>query len=175
MKRDLYLVVLPEGGYRYAVVTDGGLNNAAAFTSRDAAVMELRRPGDGDPLTDTRVDLGAPGVVAERIAGMTERPARARAGDRQTSHDAARSVAPDTIRGRVLSMLRRRDRGDGFTLHEAVRWYAGDAPCHDWPYATESSIRTRVSELVADGYVEATSERRRLPTGRAAMVHRVIA
>lgn len=179
-RRDLYLAILHEPGasapydWAYAVVTDGDLAAARGFASRDAAVMELRRSARSAPLGSV-IDLGRPGVVAERIAGMTERPARARSGDRQTSHDAARSINPDTIRGRILWMLRNRSMRSDFTLADVVDRYRPAAVINDWPRASDSSIRTRVSELVDDGFVEATGERARLRTGRSAALFRLSA
>lgn len=174
-RRDLYLVT-PAHSSLYAVVTNGDLNTAAAFTSREAAVMELQRAGDSEPLTAHRADIGAPGVVAERIAGMSERRARARSADRSTSHAAAASINPDTVRGRVLTMLRDRcGASDRFTHVDAVRWYSEAAALHDWPRASDSSVRTRVSELVADGYVQPDSTRGRNASGRQVTLFRLVA
>ena len=179
-RRDLYLAILhgtslsAPAGWVYAVVTDGDLNTARAFGSRDAAVMELRRPATSAPL-GFALDLSRPGVVAERIAGMSERRARARSGDRSTSHAAAASINPDTVRGRVLTMLRNRcGAAARFTLDDAVRWYGDAAALHDWPRASDSSVRTRVSELVADGYVQPDSERGRNASGRSVTLFRVV-
>ena len=177
-RRDLYLAILhepgtpaPPYGWAYAVVTDGDLNTARAFASRDAAVLELRRPASSAPLGFT-LDLGRPGIVAERIAGMTEEAAAARASHRQESHDAALTVNADSTRGRVLDALRTRP-GQDFTLADAVDWYSRDGAVMGWPRASESSVRSRVAELVRAGYVDLTGERRRLPSGRFAALHRL--
>jgi len=176
-RRDLYLVILhgtapaAPTGWTYAVVTDGDLNTARTFTSRDAAVMELRRPADRDPL-GFPLDLGRPGIIAERIVGMTEEAAAARASHRQESHDAALTVNADSARGRVLDALRTRP-GQDFTLADAVDWYSRDGAVMGWPRASESSVRSRVAELVRGGYVDLTGERRRLPSGRYAALHRL--
>ena len=176
-RRDLYLAILhgttpaAPAGWVYAVVTDGDLNTARAFASRDAAVMELCRSARSAPFGFT-LDLGRPGIVAERIAGMTEGPAAARASDRQESHDAALTVNADSTRGRVLDVLRTRP-GQDFTLTDAVDWYSRDGAVMGWPRASESSVRSRVAELVRGGYVDLTGERRRLPSGRYAALHRL--
>lgn len=179
-RRDLYLVILHEPGtpappydWAYAVVTDGDLTTARGFASRDAAVLELRRSARSAPLGSI-IDLTRPGVVAERIVGMTEEAAAARATDRQESHDAALTVRAGSTRARVLSVLRSHFP-DGFTLRAATNAYAGYARTVGWPRASESSVRSRVAELVRMGYVEVTEERLRLPSGRYAAVHRVVA
>ena len=173
-RRDLYLAVLPEGGHAYAVVTGGDLSRAARFGSRDAAVMHLLRPSDAEPLSGRWIDLGAPGVIAERIVGGPAAAPRARATDRATSHDAALTVRAGSTRARVLSVLRSHFP-DGFTLLAATNAYAGYARTVGWRRASESSVRSRVAELVRMGYVEVTEERLRLPSGRYAAVHRVVA
>ena len=176
-RRDLYLVILHDTGtsaptdWAYAVVTDGDLNTARAFTSRDAALLELRRSARSFPLGSV-LDLGRPGIIAERIVGMTEEAAAARASHRQESHDAALTVNADSTRGRVLDVLRTRP-GQDFTLADAVDWYDRDRAVMGWPRASESSVRSRVAELVRAGYVDLTGERRRLPSGRYAALHRL--
>ena len=177
-RRDLYLVILhepgtlaPPYGWAYAVVTDGDLTAARGFGSRDAAVLELRRSASFAPLGSV-IDLTSPGIVAERIAGMTEEAAAARASHRQESHDAALTVNADSVRGRVLDVLRTRP-GRDFTLTDAVEWYDRDGAVMGWPLASASSVRSRVAELVRGGYVDLTGERRRLPSGRYAALHRL--
>lgn len=89
--------------------------------------------------------------------------ARARTTDPQTSHDAAGSVQNEnTIRYWVLKLLDR-PRTDV----ELVEVYGNMKYA---PRASESGIRSRRAELVADGLVEATDKRVKLPSGRNAIV-----
>lgn len=76
------------------------------------------------------------------------------------------------MRGRVLDVLRTRP-GQDFTLADAADWYSRDGAVMGWPRASESSVRSRVAELVRGGYVDLTGERRRLPSGRYAALHRL--
>ena len=141
-RRDLYLAVLPEGGHAYAVVTGGDLSRAARFGSRDAAVMHLLRPSDAEPLSGRWIDLGAPGVIAERIVGGPAAAPRARATDRATSHDAALTV-------------RRDRRARGFCPSSARTSRTGS---HSW------QPRTRMRAMRAPW---AGGGRRSRPSGRA--------
>lgn len=89
--------------------------------------------------------------------------AHARTTDPQTSHEAAASVQNEnTIRHWVLKLLDR-PRTD-VELVEVYRKmkYA--------PRASESGIRSRRAELVADGLVQDTGERKKLESGRHAIV-----
>ena len=89
---------------------------------------------------------------------------RARAGDPDTSHDAARSLDAATVRASqeaVLTFLR--ERGP-MTDYELVRRYDRE------PRQSESGLRTRRSELTAAGLVLDTGSRVRLPSRRYAIV-----
>lgn len=89
--------------------------------------------------------------------------AHARTTDPLTSHEAAASVQNEqTIRYWVLKLLDR-PRTDV----ELVEVYGKMKRA---PRASESGIRSRRAELVADGLVQATGARVKLPSGRFANV-----
>lgn len=96
----------------------------------------------------------------------------ARAGDPQTSWDAARSVRPFTIRRLhdiQLALLRiEPDTHNGLW----GRYLAGQVE-HEWPTVSMSGFRTRVSELVAAALVEDSGQRATLPTGRKSTIWRI--
>lgn len=98
---------------------------------------------------------------------------RARRTDPTTSHLAAQKVQPRaaTIREIVFKIASTTSfETDGFTLRRMCARYVtlyGDS--HP---ATDSSIRTRVHELVQEGYIEDTGERTKSPTGRAEIIWR---
>lgn len=87
---------------------------------------------------------------------------RARTTDRDTSHAAAAQVEPkaQTIRDAVLETIQTyAGPGNGFTLVDVVEWYTRRADNGRVPWTTDSSVRTRVSELVRAGLVEDTKSK----------------
>lgn len=80
--------------------------------------------------------------------------------DPVTSREAAERVAPSipTTRERVRTILS--DAGaDGLTHDQMIREHRLREALSGWPSASESSLRTRCSELARDGEVEAVSGR----------------
>jgi hypothetical protein len=59
------------------------------------------------------------------------------------------------------------------TDQDLIAAYAEGVEQGKWPHASESGIRTRRAELVAEGIVEATGERVKLPSGRFANTWRM--
>jgi len=95
---------------------------------------------------------------------------RARNTDPSTSHEAAAKVAKraPTIRTAVLDTLRLYfPRPERFTLEEVVAVYRRRVERGAAPRTTDSSVRTRVSELVTLGEVRDTGEKIVLYTSRA--------
>ena len=92
--------------------------------------------------------------------------ARARTSDPDTSHAAAQSLTPETLRlsqTAVLSVLTAYPAGltdQGLALVYGNRW----------PAQSESGLRTRRAELVRGGMVVDTGRRERLASGRQAVV-----
>lgn len=87
----------------------------------------------------------------ERITGPV------RAGDPATSHYAAADVGPSisTVRSRVLALLRAApEAADGVTHDQLIGLYRKYGHRLGWPPASDSSVRTRCSELLRDGEVE---------------------
>lgn len=96
--------------------------------------------------------------------------AHARTTDPLTSHEAAASVTnvEKTKLGiKYLLMVSAK------TDQELVKAYAEGSELGKWPHASESGIRTRRAELVAEGIVEATGERVKLASGRFANTWRM--
>lgn len=92
--------------------------------------------------------------------------AHARTTDPQTSHEAAASVHNEnTIRYWVLKLLDRPRTDAELVEVYGMMKYA--------PRASESGIRSRRAELVADGLVEPTGARVKLASGRFANVWQV--
>lgn len=88
----------------------------------------------------------------------------ARLTDPNTSHSAASSVQNITETQQAILQL--------LTLHpmtdqELVRWYQNQLIA---PRASESGIRSRRAELVEQGLVKDTGERKKLESGRSAVV-----
>lgn len=83
---------------------------------------------------------------------------RARTTDPGTSHTAAEHVAPrtQTIRAAVLETLAVYAGPKPFTLLDVVGWYARRAANGRAPVTTDSSVRTRVCELVRDKTIHDT-------------------
>lgn len=88
---------------------------------------------------------------------------RARSSDPETSHAAARAVRAGTWRARVLESFRAaRSAGhDGLTDRELELL---------WPEARPQTVRTRRSELAAEGYVVDSGRTRRTDAGLEAIV-----
>lgn len=100
----------------------------------------------------------------------------ARRGDPATSHDAAASLDPldlGTIRGRVLALLRLAP--EGLTHDQLISAYRRQAFKLGWPNASDSSIRTRCSELAKDGEVgRAPDLLGRTRSGRGSIIWRAV-
>lgn len=77
-----------------------------------------------------------------------------RSTDPETSRMAAAKVAPsiETIRGRVSIILAKHPKG--LTHDQIIGQYRATSAREGWPMAGDSTIRTRVSELVRDGEAE---------------------
>jgi hypothetical protein len=90
-----------------------------------------------------------------------------RSGDPGTSYAAARSIDPDRLRFQqkaILSMLRQAE--EGLTHYEmADRWR--DASMGPF---SESGLRSRTAELVGAQMVKDSGRRRKVSTGRNAIV-----
>lgn len=111
---------------------------------------------------------------------MTDKAEKApvRNTDPWTSHAAAADVAPmvSTVRSRVLGILSAApDALEGVTHDGLITLYRQYALRLGWPPASDSSIRTRVAELVRDGEVERVpDDAGRSRFGRAALLWRVV-
>jgi hypothetical protein len=93
---------------------------------------------------------------------------RARAGDPQTSHDAAASV--EHLRQSQIAVL-----ATLVTLGEpATDEQIADAYRGRWPRQSPSGLRTRRSELVEAGLVEDSGVRVTMSTGRKAIAWQVV-
>lgn len=90
----------------------------------------------------------------------------ARTTDPLTSHLAALSVANIEATKLVIKFLLMSPKTD----QELIDEYMTGAQLGKWPKASESGIRTRRSELVEAGEVEATGEKRKTESGRFANV-----
>jgi len=97
---------------------------------------------------------------------MTESPMfpepRARRTDRATSHQAAARVAAKapTVREHVLDTIRLHAGPDNpFTLEDVVGWYQRRAANGRVRQTTDSSVRSRVAELVDAGVLEDTGRK----------------
>jgi hypothetical protein len=94
--------------------------------------------------------------------------AAARNGDPQTSHEAARSVKNTAaVRAAILRLL---EEVGPCTDEDIAYYYDTQSGGMGWPMASPSGLRTRRSELVEDGQVVDSGERRRLASGRNATV-----
>jgi hypothetical protein len=109
---------------------------------------------------------------------MTAEKAPVRNTDPWTSHAAAADVAPtvSTVRSRVLGILSAApDALEGVTHDGLITLYRQYALRLGWPPASDSSIRTRVNELVRDGEVERVpDDAGRSRFGRPALLWRVV-
>jgi hypothetical protein len=95
----------------------------------------------------------------------------ARTTDPLTSHEAASSVNNvETTKLAIKYLLMVSPKTD-LDLIEA---YEIGAMMGKWPNASQSGIRTRRAELVAQGEVEATGEKVKLPSGRSANLWRMV-
>lgn len=92
----------------------------------------------------------------------------ARRTDPDTSHEAARTV--DSLRAKQRYVLATLRHYGPATFDDLI----ADYRAHGFPRQSDSGIRTRVSELREAGFVEDTGERRTLPSGRRAIVWRVV-
>jgi hypothetical protein len=103
----------------------------------------------------------------------------ARKTDPWTSHAAAgEDPGPrSTVRSRVLGLLTAAPEArDGITHDGIITLYRKYQMRLGWPPATDSSIRTRVSELVEAGLVEAIPDAAgKSRYGRAALLWRAVA
>jgi len=93
--------------------------------------------------------------------------ANARRTDPATSHDAARSLSPDKLRDSQKAVLGHFRKFGPMTDTDLVNMYVG-------PPQSRSGLRTRRSELAGRGLIEDTGARKRLPTGRNAIVWRAV-
>ena len=94
--------------------------------------------------------------------------ARARTSDPDTSHAAAQSLTPETLRlsqAAVLDLLR--GYPAGLTDQGLAQAYGNGWP---GPAQSDSGLRTRRAELVRGGLVVDTGRRERLASGRQAVV-----
>jgi hypothetical protein len=91
--------------------------------------------------------------------------AKARHSDPHTSHDAARSLSAGELRDSQKAVLGHFRRFGPMTDTDLITVYVGSPQ-------SRSGLRTRRSELVDRGLIEDTGARKKLPTGRNAIVWR---
>ena len=105
----------------------------------------------------------------EASADLPAMSAHARATDPQTSHDAARSLAPvplERVRDRICDILAHKGTLTHHGIINAYRKWYGDVP--------ESTVRTRVSELRQMGRVVDSGQRLVIDSGRAAILWELV-
>lgn len=105
-------------------------------------------------------------------------PPQARTTDPETSHAAAASLSVETVRRSQDAVLRLIEASmqRGMTdaeLEEAYPTFHRHTPL-EFPKQSPSGLRTRRHELVERGLVMDSGERRALPSGRTAIVWRVV-
>lgn len=111
-------------------------------------------------------------------AELTEGPsddvrARARTSDPITSHEAADSITSEAMRRSQLGVLAMFQRFGPMHDVALIERYMAYGEGH--PVQSESGIRTRRSELVAQGVLEDSGEKVRLDSGRRAIVWKLFA
>jgi hypothetical protein len=96
--------------------------------------------------------------------------AHARTTDPLTSHEAAATVTNVERTKLAIKYLLMKSPKTDLELIEAYELGAYEGK---WPQASQSGIRTRRSELVEEGWIEATGEKVKLPSGRYANTWRL--
>lgn len=99
----------------------------------------------------------------------------ARETDPQTSHDAAASVVQLTAKRAAVLRVFQQD-AEGMTDWEMTRVYEylqADSP-QDYPQQSVSGMRTRRSELVKLGRLTDSGQRSKMPSGRLAVVWKLV-
>ena len=91
--------------------------------------------------------------------------AHARHSDPRTSHDAARSLSPGKLRDSQKAVLAHFRKLGPMTDTDLVNVYVGSPQ-------SRSGLRTRRRELTDRGLIEDTGAKKKLPTGRNAIVWR---
>jgi hypothetical protein len=113
-------------------------------------------------LNDLAIEYGEDFVIAKPNETPTE--ARARRGDPGTSHAAAASVAD--LRASQRAVLRAFTIYGPMTDEELVLRYSDHASVRQ----SSSGLRTRRAELVAGGHLYDTGQKRKMRSGRSAIV-----
>lgn len=98
----------------------------------------------------------------------------ARRADPDTSHEAAASITPDTLRDSQAAVLRVLRASGPMTDEELIGMYGGWCNVTDLPRQSDSGIRTRRKELERLGFLR-DAGRKRTASGRAAIVWMVAA
>ena len=96
--------------------------------------------------------------------------ALARNTDPDTSHEAARTVRRrlcEQVRAGVVRLL---EKYGPMTDEDIAEWWTDPGFADVFPVVSSSGLRTRRAELVTEGRVVETGERRRLTSGRRAIV-----
>lgn len=94
--------------------------------------------------------------------------AYARTSDPWTSHVAALSVATQPLKNRVMHIFEK--HGFPLTDEQLILEYRNRVKNLRWPQASDSGIRSRRSELVADGYVIDTGRVEKTVSGRSTIL-----
>lgn len=109
------------------------------------------------------------------VAPTVVRAARARTTDPSTSHAAAASLTVDALRASQAAVHAALVAAGPMTDVDLVEWYTDAAKGDpDYPRQSQSGIRTRRAELAAGGLVEDTGDRKRLDSGRQAIVWKAV-
>ena len=98
-------------------------------------------------------------------------PPKAKHTDPETSHQAARSVGPWEAKQIAILTLFRNFGQDGFTNEKLVEAYRDLGM--GLPWQSDSGIRSRKAELVKQGRIIDSGERRKTIAGRNAIVWRL--
>src|ERR1043165_6043105 len=134
--------------------------------------VHARRVGDDDQLPRRRSEARSlPHAPDPEGHGVSQ--ARARHDDPWTSWAAARSLGP--LRPRQAAIAHLFSTGLSYTLEEAVPAYRAyqSGPRGQSPPQTDSSIRSRIAELMDAGVLEDTGKTRLTRSGRKARVLRL--
>jgi hypothetical protein len=101
-----------------------------------------------------------------------EARAVARRTDPETSHEAAASLRAEEIRRSQAAVLACLRRFGAMTDEQIAERYEGARYQYDWPAQSPSGLRTRRGEVVNAGFVEDSGLRRKLASGRRAIIWR---